>query len=122
MAKVLVVDDSDNMRAFIRTTVESSGHEVIEASDGVEGLNAAKAHPDLKLIVTDYNMPNMDGIAMCKAIREVPAFKDIPMLMLTTEGSTSLKELGKQAGVLAWITKPFTPDRLTLVIGKIFSK
>lgn len=122
MPKVLVVDDSDNMRSFIKSTIEKAGHDVVEARDGVEALDLAKKNSDVKLVVSDYNMPNMDGIALCKALKDHNELKVIPFLMLTTEGSQALKDMGKQAGVLAWVTKPFTPEKLTNVVTKIFSK
>ncbi len=122
MPKVLVVDDSDNMRTFVKTTVEGAGHQVVEAVDGLDGLNKAKEHSDIGLVITDFNMPQMDGIAMTKAIHELAQYKTIPVLMLTTESSQSLKDMGKEAGVLAWVTKPFQPDRLVSVIGKIFAR
>lgn len=122
MPKVLVVDDSDNMRSFIKSTIEKAGHDVVEARDGVEALDLAKKNSDVKLVVSDYNMPNMDGIALCKALKDHNELKVVPFLMLTTEGSQALKDMGKQAGVLAWVTKPFTPEKLTNVVTKIFSK
>jgi len=122
MAKVLVVDDSDNIRIFIKGIIEKAGHEVVEGHDGAHALTVAKANPDIKLVVTDFNMPNMDGIAFTKAFKADPGFASVPVLMITTEGSDSLKAMGKEAGVLAWLTKPVAAEKVTAVIAKIFSK
>ncbi len=122
MAKILIVDDSDNMRILVKSTIEGAGHDIIEAVDGLDGLAKAKANEDLKLIISDFNMPQMDGIAMTKALRQIPSMQSVPVLMLTTEASQSLKDMGKEAGVLAWVTKPFQPDRLVSVVSKILSR
>ena len=122
MAKILVVDDSDNMRTFVKTTIEGAGHQVVEAVDGMDGIEKAKEHSDIRLVVSDFNMPKMDGIAMTKHLRQIEALSAIPVLMLTTEASQSLKDMGKEAGVLAWVTKPFPPERLVSVITKILSR
>lgn len=122
MAKILVVDDSDNMRTFVKTTIEGAGHQVIEAVDGMDGVEKAKENTDIRLVVSDFNMPKMDGIAMTKHLRQIEALSNIPVLMLTTEASQSLKDMGKEAGVLAWVTKPFQPERLVSVIAKILSR
>ncbi|MBF0440560.1 MAG: response regulator [Oligoflexales bacterium] len=117
--KILIVDDSDTLRIQLRKALEGAGYEVIEGKDGNEGLNKAQENVDVKLIITDYNMPEMDGITMCRKIREVPALNPVPIFMLTTEASPELKTLGKEAGVKAWIVKPFVADKVIGVINKV---
>ncbi len=122
MAKILVVDDSDTVRIFIKGIVERAGHDVVEGRDGAHALAVARANPDIQFVITDFNMPNMDGIAFTKALKDDPNFKSIPVLMITTEGSDSLKGFGKESGVLAWLTKPVSAEKVTAILAKILSK
>ncbi len=122
MAKILVVEDSETVRFFIKGIVEKAGHEVLESHDGAHALTVAKANPDIEFVITDYNMPNMDGLAFTKALKDDPHFKSIPVLMITTEGSDTLKAFGKESGVLAWLTKPVSAEKITAILGKILSK
>jgi two-component system chemotaxis response regulator CheY len=117
--KILIVDDSDTLRIQLRKALEEGGYDVIEAEDGVKGLARATENNDLKLIISDYNMPEMDGVTMCRKIRELPGFDQIPMFMLTTEASPELKALGKEAGVKAWIVKPFVAEKVIGVTKKV---
>lgn len=119
MAKILIVDDSDTLRMQLRDILESEGHIVIEGIHGADGLQKAHEHPDISLLISDYNMPEMDGVVMCKKVREIDSLKTIPMFMLTTESTSELKALGKEAGVMAWIVKPFNEDKLKAVVQKV---
>ncbi len=118
MAKILAVDDSKSMRQMVSMSLTSAGHEVVEAEDGVDGLNKAKAQ-QFDLIVSDINMPNMNGIDMIKAIRALPNYKFTPILCLTTESSGDMKQKGKEAGATGWIVKPFSPEKLLSVIQRV---
>ena len=120
MAKILAVDDSLSMRQMVSFTLEGAGYEVIEAVDGQDALNKAKI-TQFDLIVTDVNMPIMDGIAFIKHLRGEAGYKFTPMLMLTTESSGDKKAEGKAAGATGWIVKPFNPDQLLNVVSKVLS-
>lgn len=117
MASILAVDDSASMRQMVSFTLKSAEHNVTEAEDGVVALNLAKA-ASYDLVITDVNMPNMDGITLIAELRKLPNFKFTPLLMLTTESSTDKKMAGKNAGATGWIVKPFNPDQLLAVINK----
>ncbi|SMF36442.1 two-component system, chemotaxis family, response regulator CheY [Alteromonadaceae bacterium Bs31] len=119
MAKILAVDDSASMRQMVSFTLKGAGHDVCEASDGVEALKLAKAERGVDLVISDINMPNMDGISLIKELRQLPAFKFTPILMLTTESGSEKKSEGKAAGATGWIVKPFNPDQLLATIGKV---
>lgn len=118
MAKILAVDDSASMRQMVSFTLKGAGHEVVEAVDGVDALAKAQGQK-FDLVVSDVNMPNMDGITLIAELRKIPAFKFTPMLMLTTESSGDKKQQGKAAGATGWIVKPFNPDQLLATIGKV---
>jgi two-component system chemotaxis response regulator CheY len=118
MATILAVDDSISIRQIVAHTLRSKGHTVIEAVDGVDGLNKAKSG-SVNLILTDINMPNMNGIEMIKQVRALPAYKYTPILTLTTESTTEMKMKGKQAGATGWIVKPFRPEQLLATIDKV---
>lgn len=116
--KILAVDDSASIRQMVSFTLKQAGYDVVVAEDGVIG--AAKAVSEKpNLIITDLNMPNMDGIEMIKQIRTKPEHKFTPILMLTTESDESKKSQGKQAGATGWIIKPFNPEQLIKVIKKV---
>ena len=119
MARILAVDDSASMRQMVTFTLKGAGHEVFEASDGVEALKFASGQTDLDLVISDINMPNMDGIALIKELRGIPNFKFTPILMLTTESGVDKKSEGKAAGATGWIVKPFNSDLLLATIGKV---
>ena len=118
MTKILAVDDSASMRQMVSFTLKSAGFDVTEASDGVEGLNIAKSKT-FDVIISDVNMPNMDGLTMVKEIRSLKNYKFIPILMLTTESSTDKKQAGRAAGATGWIVKPFNPDQLLATVNKV---
>ena len=118
MAKILAVDDSASMRQMVAFTLKGAGHDVVEATDGVEALAAAKAN-QVDLVLTDVNMPNMDGISLIKELRQLPSYKFTPILTLTTESGGEKKMEGKAAGATGWIVKPFSPDQLLATISKV---
>jgi two-component system chemotaxis response regulator CheY len=118
MATVLTVDDSPSMRQMIKVALEPAGHRVIEAADGAQGLTKAQAsRPDL--VITDLNMPVMNGFELIRALRKQPSLAGLPIVFLTTESSDAAKQEAKGAGATGWITKPFRPDQLLAVVGKL---
>jgi len=116
---VLVVDDSPTMRQMVAFTLTGAGFQVVEAGNGKEAVGkiASGAKPDL--VVTDLNMPEMDGISLIKEIRKIPALKFTPILMLTTESADDKKKDGQTAGATGWIVKPFNPEQMLKVIQKV---
>jgi two-component system chemotaxis response regulator CheY len=118
MAKILAVDDSSSMRQMVSFTLKGAGHTVTEAVDGQDALNKAKGQK-FDLVITDVNMPVMDGITFIKNLRTDPNYKFTPMLMLTTESAADKKAEGKAAGATGWIVKPFNPDQLLTTVKKV---
>jgi len=118
MTKILVVDDSNSIRDMVSFTLKSAGYQTLEAKDGIEGLTQAKSD-SFDLVISDVNMPNMDGIELCAALRKLPEFKFTPILMLTTESSTEMKMSGKSAGATGWLVKPFNPEKLLATIKRV---
>jgi two-component system chemotaxis response regulator CheY len=118
MASILAVDDSTSMRQMVAFTLKGAGYEVIEAVDGQDALDKAKGS-SVSLVLTDVNMPNMDGISLIKELRKLPNYKFTPMLMLTTESAQDKKQEGKAAGATGWLVKPFNPDQLLATIKKV---
>ena len=117
-ATILAVDDSASMRQMVRFTLKRAGYEVIEAVDGLEALELARGKT-VSLVLTDVNMPRMDGITLVRELRRLTTYKFVPMLMLTTESSSEKKVLGKQAGATGWLVKPFNPKTLLATISKV---
>ena len=115
---VLVVDDSVTIRQMLSFTLKEAGFAVVEAGDGQEALERL-AGQRIDLIITDLNMPRLDGIGFIRALRGRPASKHTPVLMLTTESQESKRQEGRSAGATGWIVKPFQPDKLLRVIGKV---
>lgn len=119
MAKtIMIVDDSASLRQVVRIALRGAGFEVIEASDGqeaLEQLDGKKIH----LVISDVNMPRMDGISFVKAAKQIPAYKFTPVVMLTTESSDSSKEKGRAAGAKAWVNKPFQPAQMLSVVSRL---
>lgn len=119
MAKtILTVDDSASIRQMVAFTLKNAGYEVVEAVDGVDGLDKAKA-ATVNLVLTDQNMPRMDGLTLIKTLRAQPQYKSVPMLMLTTESSDAMKAQGRAAGATGWLVKPFDPQKLLDVVKKV---
>ncbi len=120
MATVMLVDDSETLRISVKKLLESAGISVIEADNGARGLDAWKAsNGNVQLVITDYNMPEMDGIMMVRKLRELQGGKDVIVFMLTTESSPDLKNLGREVGVKAWVTKPFNDEKFMVAVKKM---
>jgi len=117
MKTILTVDDSPSIRQMLAYVLSSNGYKVIEAADGELGLEAAQQN-SADLVITDHNMPKMDGIALIKALRALPGYQKVPIMMLTTESSPALKQLGREAGASGWMVKPFDPDKLLQMVAK----
>lgn len=117
---ILAVDDSPSMRQMVGQTLRAAGYDVIEAADGVEALELAKGRV-VDVVITDVNMPNMDGLTLVKELRRLPQYKGVPLLVLTTESSSEKKQEGRAAGATGWIVKPFDPDRLLATVAKVLS-
>lgn len=118
MKKIMTVDDSISVRQMVAFTLKEAGYSIVEAVDGLDGLNKAKSIP-INMIITDLNMPNMDGIEFIRNVRTLPQYKYIPIIMLTTESQQEKKMAGKSAGATGWIVKPFNADQLLAVVRKV---
>jgi two-component system, chemotaxis family, chemotaxis protein CheY len=119
MAKtILAADDSRSILQMVSFTLKGAGYSVVEAADGQAALDQAKRQP-FSLVITDLNMPRMDGITLIKNLRGLPNYKFTPMLMLTTEAGDSFKGKGKAAGATGWLVKPFDPQKLLGVVKKL---
>ena len=122
MAKLLIVDDSTMLRDMLNYALNEGGYtDVTEAVDGVDGLAKAKA-ADFDLIITDVNMPNMDGLTLIGELRKISQYSKKPILVLTTERSDEMKARGKAAGATGWIVKPFVPDQLLKAVNIVLSR
>ena len=117
MASILTVDDSASIRRAIRTTLAGEGHDVVEAGDGAEGLAKADAGK-FALIITDLNMPVMDGLAMIREMRARPAHAGTPILLVTTESDAGMKAQARAAGATGWLTKPYQPHQLVRAVNR----
>lgn len=118
MPLILAVDDSPSMRKMVSFTLTGAGHQVVEAVDGVDAYEKALAQ-SFDLVLTDQNMPRLDGLGLTRKLRDHPKFKTIPILVLTTESSDLMKQAGRAAGATGWLVKPFDPARLLDVINKV---
>jgi len=119
MAKnILIVDDSASVRQVVGISLKQAGYDVIEGVDGKDALSKLTGQK-VHLIISDVNMPNMDGISMVKAIKQMAAYKFTPIVMLTTESQDAKKREGQEAGAKAWVVKPFKPDQLLGVVQKL---
>ena len=120
MAKtILIVDDSSSLRTVVRLALERAGYAVIEAGDGRDALAKLETTPKVHLIVSDVNMPNMDGIAFVTQVKQHPRHKFTPVIMLTTEAAEEKKRLGQEAGARAWVVKPFQPQQMLAAVSKL---
>jgi len=120
--KLLVVDDSSTMRRIIKNTLARLGHkDILEGADGVEGWAALDANPEVDMLITDWNMPEMNGLELVLKVRADARFKDLPIIMVTTEGGKAEVITALKAGVNNYIVKPFTPqvlkEKLAAVMG-----
>ncbi len=120
MQSVLAVDDSASIRLLVSHVLNSAGYEVVLAEDGQQALDYARDN-DVDLVLTDINMPNLDGIELIYALRNLPNYRFVPLLVLTTESGRDMKMQGKAAGATGWIVKPFDPDQLIATIKKVIS-
>ncbi|MBK7000743.1 MAG: response regulator [Rhodoferax sp.] len=115
---ILVVDDSASLRQVVKIALTGAGYSVVEACDGQDALkkaNGTKYH----LIISDVNMPNMDGLEFLAAVKQLAAYRFTPVIMLTTESSTDKKQMGREGGAKAWIVKPFQPEQLLAAVAKL---
>jgi len=115
---ILAVDDSASMRQMVKYTLEGAGYTVVQAADGVDALDYAR-RADADLVLTDVNMPRMDGITLVRELRALNNYKFTPMLVLTTESGQETRQRGKQAGATGWIVKPFNPEQLLKTIERV---
>ncbi|MHB1541993.1 MAG: response regulator [Steroidobacteraceae bacterium] len=118
MARILAVDDSAAMRQMVGITLSGAGHQVQQAADGAEALRIAERER-FDLVITDVNMPKMDGITLVRELRARTNYRYTPLLVLTTEATLERKQLGKAAGATGWLVKPFNPDRLLATVTKV---
>ncbi len=119
MAKtIMIVDDSASLRQVVGIALRGAGYDVLEASDGKDALGKLKGQK-VHLMISDVNMPNMDGISFVKAVKQIPAYKFTPVVMLTTESQDSKKKEGQEAGAKAWVLKPFKPEQMIGVVQKL---
>jgi two-component system, chemotaxis family, chemotaxis protein CheY len=115
----LIVDDSRTMRQMVAFTLTNAGFTVVEAEDGKDAVSKVSGGAKMDIVVTDLNMPEMDGITLIKELRKMSTFKFTPILMLTTESAMEKKQEGKAAGATGWIVKPFNPEVLLKTIAKV---
>jgi two-component system, chemotaxis family, chemotaxis protein CheY len=115
---IMIVDDSASLRQVVGIALRGAGYQVLEASDGKHALSQLSGQK-IHLVISDVNMPNMDGITFVKALKQLPAYKFTPVIMLTTESLESKKKEGQAAGVRAWVTKPFQPPVLLGAVEKL---
>ncbi len=115
---ILAVDDSGSLRQMVAFSLTAAGYKVVQAVDGQDGLNKAKDQV-VDLVLTDQNMPIMDGLTLIKNLRDLSTYQKVPILMLTTESSDEMKAKGKAAGANGWLVKPFDPKRLIDVVQKV---
>lgn len=120
MASVLVLDDSASMRDMLRSALSGQGHNVKEAANGKQGLALAE-RAKFDVILTDLNMPEMDGLTFIQTIRKNPEHRGVPIVFVTTESNRTTMMKAKQAGATGWIVKPFTPEQLTRVVNKVLA-
>ena len=118
MKRIMTIDDSPSLRQMVSLTLESAGYEVIEAADGSDAV-AKLGGRDFHLFLTDLNMPGMDGIELTRKLRNMPAYRFVPIILLTTESQQEKKMQGKAAGATGWIVKPFQPEHLLATVKKV---
>ena len=118
---ILSVDDSASMRQMVKLTLAAAGYDVIEACDGNQGLATARGRA-VDMVLTDLNMPGMDGVSLIRELRKLPTYTGIPIVLLTTESDAIRKQEAKSAGATGWITKPFQPEQLVSVAKKVIGQ
>jgi two-component system chemotaxis response regulator CheY len=120
VTRILTVDDSAAMRQMVEVTLTSAGYDVAQAKDGREALDIAH-NTRFDLVITDVNMPEMDGLTLVRELRGLPSYRHTPLLVLTTEGTTERKMEGREAGATGWIVKPFNPEKLLATVAKVLA-
>jgi two-component system chemotaxis response regulator CheY len=118
MKMILCVDDSASMRQMVKLTLSGAGYQIEEAGNGAEGLTKAQAKP-ANMVLTDLNMPVMNGLEFIRELRKLPTYKGVPIVFLTTESDAGIKQQAKEAGATGWITKPFQQEQLLAVVKKV---
>lgn len=116
---IMIVDDSTSMRMSLRLVLQNAGYMVVEAVDGVDALTRLEA--STSLVLTDLTMPNMDGLELLEAIRSIPAYEELPIIVLTTEGKTAPKVKARKFGAICWVVKPYLPQQLLAAIEKVLN-
>ncbi len=119
MKKILIVDDSESIREIVSMTLINEGYDVLAGVDGVDAMDIANKHDDIKLVITDLHMPNMDGISLIKKLRVSEKYARVPILFLTTETQVDKKLEAKQSGATGWIIKPFIQKKLAIAVKKV---
>lgn len=119
--RIMTVDDSPTVRQMLSFTLSDAGYEVLEAVDGVDALNKLAAGERVDMLITDLNMPNMDGIELIRSVRKDSSNRFIPIIMLTTEAQESKRREGKSAGASGWIVKPFKPQQVLAVVRMVLA-
>ena len=117
---ILVVDDTRSMRAMVAAVLQGAGYEVAEAGDGVEALELARARV-FDLVVTDHNMPRMDGVTLVRELRQLPNYDPVALIVLSTEASPELKQKGREAGATGWMAKPFDPEKMLGIVRQFIA-
>jgi len=117
--KILVVDDAQTIRKLASFALTKGGYTIVEAEDGLKALEVLKENTDIDLIITDLNMPNMNGLEFSAAVKKDPSFQNIPIFMLTTEANQHIALEGKSIGIKAWMVKPFIPDKLLAAVQQV---
>lgn len=117
-ATILIVDDSATMRRMVKGALEADQHRVVEAGDGRAALTTLDSTP-ADLVITDVNMPEMDGLSLVRALRQRERYRFTPILVLTTESGDAIKQQGREAGATGWLVKPFHPDRLRQTVAHV---
>jgi two-component system chemotaxis response regulator CheY len=120
MNSILVVDDTRSMRKMVAAVLQEAGYQVEEAGDGVEALEKAKARV-FDMVVTDHNMPKMDGVTLVRALRELPQYDDVALIVLSTETGAELRAKGRDAGATGWMAKPFDPQKMLEIVRQFVS-
>ncbi len=118
MKTIMTVDDSASLRQMVSVVLRGGGYQVVESVDGMDALTKVQGQ-ELHLVLTDINMPKMDGLEFTRRLRAMPQYKFVPIVLLTTESTAEKKQQGKAAGATAWIVKPFNPDQLLAVVKKV---
>ena len=120
MKTIMTVDDSASVRMMVNFTLSELGFEIVEAINGKDALSKLERKP-VHMLITDVNMPELDGISLVRKIREIPSYRFIPIIVLTTESQEEKRKEGKHAGATGWIVKPFKPDQLIEVVRKVLA-